>query len=382
MKLAIIITALTPYRITLYEELCRFATKVTVLSMMHHSKEMREWDLTQYSPNFIHKILPGVTIPRSRWPFPVSVNYGVIPVLWRIKPDVVISTGGFSLANVGSFIYCKIFGKKFVNWCEFTLEDGSRRSAVKRFIRRTLSRHADGSIASSSDSKDAFVRFGADPEKVRVIVMPVDVETFHESASEFRVLPKYTSLRKQYPGTLIIVVGRLDEIKGYPELFRIYERLVALRPDVGLLIVGSGPQRKEYETLVHKKGWKNVHFLGFLEPPTLAQYMALSDFSVFPTLNDSFGAVIAEAMAAELPVIASIFAYATRDLVDDGVTGYRFNPRDTDEAVKITLRLVDMNDIERKEMGQRAYNKVRDYDCENAARRTAEFLQQIINLKD
>jgi glycosyltransferase involved in cell wall biosynthesis len=345
--------------------------------MMHHSKESREWDLSQHSMNFIHKILPGIAIPRSKWPFPVSLNFGVIPALRRLDADVVISGGGFSVANIGAFIYCKLWRKRFINWCEFTLEDGSRNSAVKRFIRRVLSGHADGSIASSSDSKEAFILFGADPKNVQVVLMPVDVETFHGKALDFRASPEYLIKKQQFPGPVMIVVGRLDALKGFPELFKIYDRIVTQRPDISLLIVGNGPLRDEYEELVRKNGWSNVHFLGFLEPEELAQYMALSDFSVFPTLNDSFGAVIAEAMAAELPVVSSVYAYATRDLVDDGVTGYRFDPRDTKAATEIILKMANTVEAERKKMGRVAYERVRQHDCASAAKTAADYLEKI-----
>jgi glycosyltransferase involved in cell wall biosynthesis len=382
MKLAIIVTALAPYRIALFQELTRTGNSVTVMSMMHHGKENREWDLRQYEYSFTHRVLPGITIPRKSWPFPLCINFGVIPTLWRANADTVISSGGFSIANVAAFLYCRLRKKNFVNWSEFTLEDGSRTSAVKRLVRRMLSRYADGSIASSSSSKDAFIHFGATPEKVKVVLMPVDVALFHGQSSAFRGSSEYQAMRPNYPGPVIIAAGRLDDIKGYPELFRIYEQVVKARPDVTLLIAGNGPKRSEYEKLVHEKGWKRVHFLGFLEPMQLAHYMALADFSVFASLNDSFGAVIAEAMAAELPVISSVHAYATRDLVEDGITGFRFDPVNVDAASETVMRMVNMETSDRKKMGRNAYDKVRQHDCENAATTALSFIKQLAKITD
>ncbi len=377
MKLAIINTILTPYRIPIYDELHKQTGDVAVLTMMHHKGEQREWDLSQYPYQFKHKILPGLQIPRKNWPFPLSINFGVMPTLWRLNADVVLSGGGFALTNIAAFVYCKLSGKKFVNWCEFTMQDGSDRSAAKRFIRRTLSRHADASIASSSDSRDAFLHFGAEPENVRVVVMPIDVDFFHETAKAFRASAEYDVLKKQFPGPVMIVIARLGDAKGFPELFKAYEQVVASRPDATLLIVGNGPKRKEYETLACDKGWRNVHFLGFLEPPDVARYLAVSDFSVFPTLNDSFGAVAAEAMAAQLPVLSSVHAYATRDLVDDGETGYRIDPYDTATTAEKILLMVEMEEAQRKAMGLRAYEKVRRHDCATAAREVCDYLTLI-----
>jgi glycosyltransferase involved in cell wall biosynthesis len=105
--------------------------------------------------------------------------------------------------------------------------------------------------------------------------------------------------------------------------------------------------------------------------------MAFADFSVFPTLNDSFGAVLAEAMAAELPVVSSIYAYATRDLIEDGVTGYRFDPRDIASATETIEKMINMQDTERKKMGRRAYEKVRQHTCADAALMAADYIQKI-----
>lgn len=351
---------------------------VSVLSMMHHSREQREWDLTQYQYDFSHKILPGMIFPRKDWPFPLCINFGVMKSLVKLNADVVVSSGGFSIANIAAFLYCKLWNKQFINWSEFTLEDGSSRSALKQIIRKILSRYADGSIASSSDSKDAFIYFGAAPEGVKVVLMPVDVATFHLTAAEFRASAEYQVLRDQYPGQVMIVVGRLDDIKGYREMFEIYERLVMKWKDLTMLIAGSGREADKYEKFVQQKGWANVRFLGFLEPPQLARSMALADFSVFPTLNDSFGAVIAEAMAAELPVVSSIYAYATRDLVVDGVTGFRFDPKNPLAACETISKMLSLDAAAKKRMGQRAYQKIRLHDCSSAAKLATGFFQSVV----
>lgn len=376
MKLVIIVTALAPYRIALYEELSRLGNDVTVFSMMHHVKETREWDLSRRRFGFVHAILPGFVIPRRQWAFPLAVNFGVIPTLYRANPDIVISTGGFSLANIASFAYSKLWRKKFVNWCEFTLEDGSRKFWLKRLIRNLLSRYADGCIASSSPSKEAFKHFGANPDKVKIILLPVEVASFHGRAMAYRESADYPVKRRQYPGRVMIAVGRLDDAKGYPELFKIFDRVISTRPDVTLLIAGSGPKRQEYENHVRQKGWTRVHFLGFLEQDELIKHMALSDFFVFPTLNDSFGVVIAEAMASGLPVASSIHAYGTHDLVESGVNGFPIDPMNAESASETLLHMVDMSRSELKSMGQRGYEKIRSHDCKSAAAEASAYFSQ------
>ncbi|MGB8337962.1 MAG: hypothetical protein WCE43_03715 [Burkholderiales bacterium] len=65
MHVAIIITAFTTYRIALYQELCRTGNAVTVLSMMHESKELRGGDLSHYYFNSWTKSSPALSFPEE-----------------------------------------------------------------------------------------------------------------------------------------------------------------------------------------------------------------------------------------------------------------------------------------------------------------------------
>jgi glycosyltransferase involved in cell wall biosynthesis len=153
-----------------------------------------------------------------------------------------------------------------------------------------------------------------------------------------------------------------------------YERVVAIRPEVSLLIVGDGPDRPTYESLCRQRGWGQVHFVGHVESKELPRYLALADLFVFPTLSDTFGAVLSEAMAAELPVLASVHAAATCDLVDDGVTGYRFDPRDPATGAETILKVLALPDCGRTEMGRAAYRRIRSTDIGPSADVMAWFL--------
>jgi len=73
-----------------------------------------------------------------------------------------------------------------------------------------------------------------------------------------------------------------------------------------------------------------VGLRGFVDHPELPSVYAEHDLLVFPSLEEVFGLVVLEAMAAGLPVIASRFAGATRDLVEDGRTGWVMDPSSAD----------------------------------------------------
>jgi glycosyltransferase involved in cell wall biosynthesis len=378
MKVAIITTTLTPYRLPLFEAINRGVPDLRVFMLMHHSKEGREWDISDKDFHFKTDYFPGLHIPRRGSPFPITINYGVIKRLRQYNPDIVISGGGYTLANISAFIYSKLNRKKFVGWGEFTFEDGARNSWVKRLIRKVLTKYSDGSIASSSDSKDVFVHYGAKPGQVLVSVMPVNIELFQNVTKSFQATEEYQQRKNEYPGAVLITIGRLTDSKGFVELFNIYERIIASRPDTTLLIAGNGPQQQAYKKLVQDKGWDKVVFLGFLQTAELAQYVALSDIFIFPTLVDPFGAVLPEAMAAYLPAISSIHAYATRDLIVEGENGFKIDPRNSVEATEKILRVLNLTQEEKQKMGIRANEKASQFTCEKSASEIVLYLSRLM----
>jgi glycosyltransferase involved in cell wall biosynthesis len=81
------------------------------------------------------------------------------------------------------------------------------------------------------------------------------------------------------------------------------------------LVIGGGPQRPELE-----KRFPDAQFFGFRFGEELARMMASADVFVFPSLTDTFGLVMLEAMACGTP-IAAFDVPSPIDVVEDGVTG-------------------------------------------------------------
>ena len=272
-------------------------------------------------------------------------------------------------AHVAAFLYCKLSGKRYVQWGEFTLRDGAQSSRIKRGLRRLLISGADGCVASSKDAHDAFAQYGADPASILTASMPFEAEELHERVGVCRLAHRESPAREQPSGPALLSVGQLIPRKGWDELFAIYREVVKARPDTVLLIAGDGPCRVAYERLVREAGWSRVRFLGHLDEARLAEQFALADLFLFPTRYDAYGLVLAEAMAAELPVVSSVHAAATRDLVEEGVTGYAIDPRDAEASAGTIVGLLALSGERRRAIGRAAYERVRSCDTKPTADR-------------
>ena len=373
MNLAVITNILTPYRVPLFEAIGKRVDRFHVL-LMAEREENRDWKLD--TAPFQYEVLPGFHVKLPGAEVSLHINHGVMRALRHANPDVVLS-GGFAPANLTAWLYCRLYRRLFVGWGELSLQDVANTSLLKRGLRRLMTSWSDGAIASSTDARNVFVHYGAHPARVFTSVMPIDVEYFHAGAMACRTSDWFQTERARYPGPILLSVGRFAEGKGYRELFAIYEAIVTQRPGVSLLLIGHGPERPTYEVYVRSQNWKHVHFLGYRQADEVAKFLALADVFVFPTLLDRFGAVLSEAMAAGLPVISSIHAAATTDLVDDGVTGFRIDPRNAERSAKTVLQVLAMTSSERAALGRAAYERVRCHDIDSTADHMVDFLKSL-----
>ena len=373
MNLAVITNILTPYRVPLFEAIGKRIDSLHVL-LMAEREENRDWILG--ATPFQCDVLPGFHVKLPGAEVSLHVNYRVMRALRRANPDVVLS-GGYGPANLTAWIYCRLHRRPFVGWGELSMQDVAKTSLLKRGLRRMMTSWSDGAIASSTDARNVFVHYGAPPARVFTSVMPIDVEYFHAGAMVCRTSDWFQAERARYPGPILLSVGRFAEGKGFWELFSIYEKIVTKKPDVSLIIVGDGPERPTYESYVRSQNWKQVHFLGYRQVDEVAKFLALADVFVFPTLLDRFGAVLSEAMAAELPVVSSIHASATTDLVDDGVTGFRIDPKHAESSAQVLLRVLAMTSPERAALGRAAYERVCRHDIDITADHMVEFLKSL-----
>jgi glycosyltransferase involved in cell wall biosynthesis len=156
-----------------------------------------------------------------------------------------------------------------------------------------------------------------------------------------------------------------------------YREIVRRQPDVFLLIVGDGPERAEHEAAVRTHGWTRVRFLGFQQAKDVVKMLALADVFVFHTLRDPFGAVLSEAMAAGVPAVSSVYAAATRDLIDDGVTGFRIDPKDAQSAADTIVRVLALPPDQLASLRRAAYDRVKMSDIQRSADRMVAYLSAV-----
>ncbi|MBN3037065.1 MAG: glycosyltransferase family 4 protein [Candidatus Diapherotrites archaeon] len=112
-------------------------------------------------------------------------------------------------------------------------------------------------------------------------------------------LRKDLSLKGNYSGYRIVFVNRLIKVKGLEYLLR---ALKGLPFEYTCIVVGDGPQRKEYESLARRLG-VNAVFTGFRED--VNRFLSIADVFVLPSLSESLSYSMLEAMHMGVPCIVT-----------------------------------------------------------------------------
>jgi len=132
---------------------------------------------------------------------------------------------------------------------------------------------------------------------------------------------------------VFLMVGRVAAEKNVELGIRAFAAARRQRPDLRLVVVGDGPARPRLAA-----AHPDVRFLGAKRGDELAACYASADVFLFPSLSDTFGNVVMEALASGLPV-ASFDCAAAGEHVGDGVAGRLAPPGDEDAFIAAAASL-------------------------------------------
>jgi glycosyltransferase involved in cell wall biosynthesis len=132
----------------------------------------------------------------------------------------------------------------------------------------------------------------------------------------------------------IICVARLVPVKNLSALLRAWCTVEQENSGYRLAIVGNGP---EYDNLMRLKlslNLNTVDFLGVVDNDKLPGSYHQADAFILPSLSESWGLVVNDAMAAGLPELLSHNINAAKFLLKEAINGFGFNPADEAEITK------------------------------------------------
>ncbi len=187
-------------------------------------------------------------------------------------------------------------------WETIPFVDAYRNVRTRRYRRDVLAA-VDHYLPTTDRARDALLLEGAAPERISVAPPGIAVDRFAVARTP---APPVDGRH------LILSIGRLVWEKGHQDLLRAVAVLRARgRDDVRVLIVGVGPEERRLRGIVHDLRLEDVVELrGYVEHDELPRVYAQASCLVLASLTmryweEQFGMVLAEAMAAHVPVVAA-----------------------------------------------------------------------------
>jgi N-acetyl-alpha-D-glucosaminyl L-malate synthase BshA len=160
---------------------------------------------------------------------------------------------------------------------------------------------------------------------------------------------------------ILMHLSNFRPVKRITDVVEIFAQVRSKIP-AKLVMMGDGPDRGSAEFLVRKKGLsKDVFFLG--KQDRVQEKLGFADLFLLPSEEESFGLAALEAMACEVPVIASNVG-GLPEVVTHGVDGYLIPPHDIEAGAKYALEILTRPDRGRA-MGKQARINARSKYCSN-----------------
>jgi len=192
----------------------------------------------------------------------------------------------------------------------------------------------------SSFAKRTFIEAGIPEEKFYLLPLGVDTTIF------------YPEPIQQAEKFIVLYVRRIHPLKGIHYLLESFSYLRL--PNAELWLIGSVSQ--EMQPLLNRYVGDSIRYLGAKSYMELRTYYNQASVVVFPTLLDSFGLVILEAMACGKPVVATTHS-AAPDIMSGNNIGFLIPPFSSEAIAEALEKTYHMRD-DLVEMGRAAYQHI------------------------
>lgn len=235
----------------------------------------------------------------------------LVSLLRAIEPQAVLSTmTGTNLLTILACVRARTGSRLVVREASSIV---NAPGVLKRTTMRWLYRRADMVVAVSRGVAEDLRGLGIPDDRIRVIHNPVDLECLRHLASVGPVLP-------DLDGTpYVIALGRLTKAKDYSTLLQAYA-VSQLRHSHRLVIVGEGEERPKLEAIVRQLDIADRVLLpGAMDNPF--RMLAGASMLVLSSRWEGYPNVLLEALALDVPVVATDCRHGPRELLDVGSSG-------------------------------------------------------------
>lgn len=327
--------------------------------------------------------ITSLFMPKIRWPIPSPYSLFKTNLEALKSSDIIHIWSYLYLTSVTPLVLKRIskYGAKLIITTDtfpgysFDLQNPFLNKSIQlytSFFGKALFSIPDKITLYSEFLKKYALEIGIPEEKIEVIHTGIGLSRFNLDFDGNKLRDEFGILKNEI---IILFVGLLIPRKGVDTILKTISKLIKMRLNIKMLVVGDGPYRNRYEKMALRYALKeHVIFTGSRKD--IPQLMQIADIFFLPSNGEGLPGVIMEASASGVPTVASNIP-CIPDLVLHGKTGFLAEPYDISSFVKYIEILINDKSL-RKKFGDSAREHVKKFAWEKVIKRYKDLYKSVV----
>lgn len=304
--------------------------------------------------------------------------------LAEINPDILATCGYSPFVMLDAARWARSKKKGSVLMTQSTHVDRLRhwyKEAIKSWI---VNRYYDAAFVGGRRQVEYLTKLGMAKEWVWEGYSAVDNFFFLRQADLIRSQQQHWRAGHNLPQNYFLFVGRYSPEKNLLKLLEAYNRYrKTVKDSWQLLLVGDGPQYKVLKSFIEQKDLaESVQLHDFKQINDLPVFYALGKFLILPSVSEPWGLVVNEAMASGLPALVSDRVGCVSDLVQEGETGFAFDPYDVDALAELMKKVTLLSEQQCSLMSSNCRKTISNFTVERWANNLSLCIRTVFEKKN
>lgn len=237
------------------------------------------------------------------------------------------------------------------------------KNIIKLLFLRWVYKHVDHAFYAGKNNKAYFKKYGLKENQLSFSPHAIDNDRFKSNCSA-EAAELRSSLSLKQDDIIILFAGKFEPVKNVALLLSAFINLN--RPDVHLLLVGNGINEQSLKTQAAESTIAdNIHFLDFKNQTYMPVLYQAANLFCLPSMSETWGLSISEAMACGKAILASDKVGAAIDLVKPGYNGAIFKAGSLIDLTDKLKKLLNTGKNQLTQMGENSKEIIKHWSFEN-----------------
>lgn len=310
--------------------------------------------LEGYNCKFLHNFSPRPSYLNS---LVGLMNWGLWNELRRLQPDGIVLMSWMN-PTWWLAVLIAICGRiPFMLMTDANVHTERDMNPLKKLVRKfilgkILFTYCAGFLCAGVQNRDLYKAYNVADSKLFEFAYSSGYQKLLDKGSELKL--EKNMLREEMgieqDAFVVLYCGRLSQEKNPLQLLKSYQLLK--HPKKTLIYVGDGELMDSLVSYVEENKVESVKFMGFQNRNHIGKFYVVSDLLVLPSLRETWGMVVNEALCFGLPVVVSDAVGSLYDMVQEGKNGFSYPAGDEAELGLILNKIADMGIDDRLSMGE------------------------------